>query len=323
MTKLTTLTAAAALVAAFGFTGTAMADTAAPDNVAADNINNASCGGGGDCSGSATDMLVTDGTFGTLGDEGSVTLNFTSNFCLTDGVSTADLDVAEIGGSAENYIVEAGTIGGGLAAATLAATGGGTDSLDIDALGITGFNQIRLKDGNSNIGLNTPFAGSDIDGALCLDSVDADVDDDIDNDGGGTGLEITFLTAYSDGSDIFVILNLNAAPVVGGKYRIHFDYTGDLASDGNAGCVTTSDDTSMRAVRPRNFKDTGPGSIAVDGSTLTYTVPYGDLGLVSTDPVEIWADVHSKGIQDRSPDTAEDGCLKPQGAGEVLQITLD
>ena len=100
----------------------------------------------------------------------------------------------------------------------------------------------------------------------------------------------------------------------------------DLASDGNAGCVTTSDDTSMRAVRPRNTKDTGPGSIAVDGSTLTYTVSYGDLGLVSTDPVEIWADVHRKGIKDQSPDTFKGGadrCSKPQGAGEVLQIVLD
>ncbi len=319
-----------ALVAGLGLAGTALADTAAPDNVAVDNINDTKCAEG-DCDGSATDMLVTDGTAGSLGDFGSVTLNFTANFCLTDGVAGPDLDVTEYG-AAEIYTVRAGTIGGGLGAWSLAAVGGGTDSLDIDDLGITGFNQIELTDdSNDDSGGGGVFLGADMDGALCLDSVDADVDDDSDTDGKRGGLEMTFLTAYSDGSNIVVILDLAAAPVTGGKYRIYFDFEDDLASGGNAGCATTFDATSTRALTKRRgttyIKDSGPGRpFSGAGSTLTYTVPYTALGLVSTDPVEIWADVHRKGIKDQSPDTFKGGadrCSKPQGAGEVLQIVLD
>ena len=161
-------------------------------------------------------------------------------------------------------------------------------------------------------------------------------------DASPNSVDIDVLSATSDGADITVTMLLCAVPVTGAKYRVHFDY-----DDGNGlatnvtrtagSCAitapvtnakgTTSDDTAMRAIRPNGTKDTGPGTIGVAVNLLTYTVPYTDLsvgGVVQTgDTVLIWADTHKKGIKDRSPDTdGTDGCSKPTGSGEVLEITL-
>lgn len=143
-------------------------------------------------------------------------------------------------------------------------------------------------------------------------------------DASPNGVDINILTVTSDGTDITVTMQLCAAPVTGAKYRAHFDYTGDLASDGNALCVTTSDDTMMRRITGGGPHDTGPGSISLAGLALAYIVGYSELGLFGGDMVEIWGDTHDKGIVDRAPDTdGTDGCSKPQGIDEVLKITLD
>ncbi|KKL61731.1 hypothetical protein LCGC14_2192370 [marine sediment metagenome] len=144
------------------------------------------------------------------------------------------------------------------------------------------------------------------------------------------GVDIDTLDVVSNGGTdlITVTMTLCAVPVDGAKYRVHFDYADDLASGGNLLCETTSDDTSMLTRRNSLFKSTGPGTISVVGSTITYVVPYAALdaileeGLSSGDDLEIWADTHKRGIQDRAPDTL-DPCSKPQAAGEVLEITLN
>jgi hypothetical protein len=161
-------------------------------------------------------------------------------------------------------------------------------------------------------------------------AMDADGDD-----ASPSAADILSLTVTSTGGgtdEITVTMVLQAATTLNGaKYRVHFDYTGDLASEDPAGCATTSDDTSKTSRRRGSFKDTGPGIITGQGTTtLVFTVSYAELGLVSGDDVEIWADTQMsgnptfKGIRDRSPDTdGGDGCSKPEGASEVLQITLD
>ncbi|MHC4198353.1 MAG: hypothetical protein ACYSRP_10735 [Planctomycetota bacterium] len=167
---------------------------------------------------------------------------------------------------------------------------------------------------------------------------------DVDVDGAQGGIlpdvDIVSLTVVSNGATdaITVTLVLEGNKSEGSKYRIHFDYTDTTNQDGdgqdeapdtpdNTGCLTTSDDTSKHAVRPNNkSKDTGPGTIVNGGNTLTYTVTYAELGLVSGDDVLVWADAHNKGIQDRSPDTLVtngDSCSKPQELGETVAITLD
>ncbi len=76
----------------------------------------------------------------------------------------------------------------------------------------------------------------------------------------------------------------------------------------------------------KGSKDTGPGLIAVDGNTLTYTVTLAELGLdpsLGDTEVHIWADTEQKGVQDRAPNTdATDGCDEPQNTDEVLTLPL-
>lgn len=137
-----------------------------------------------------------------------------------------------------------------------------------------------------------------------------------------------------------VVMELCATKIVGAKYRVHFDYddTNGIASEVTReadSCAivspdvpsgTTSDDTTILHKRARGDRATGPGEVENGDSTITYTIPYGDLGLDDDDDVEIWADVHVKrtGISDRAPDTdGFDGCSKPTGANEVIQHTLD
>ena len=123
MRKLTTLTAAAAMVAAFGFAGSAMAQDPEADAVAVDGINNASCGG--DCTGAATDTLeAADGTIASLGTNGFVKLNFTDNFCII--AAGDDVTVTETG-AAEAYDVQVATNGG-----TLSGKVGGVGTANVD-----------------------------------------------------------------------------------------------------------------------------------------------------------------------------------------------
>ena len=157
------------------------------------------------------------------------------------------------------------------------------------------------------------------------------IDDTGDGITGPGGIDM--LSATSDGTNIEVVLTLNAAPANGFKYRVHFDYTAGLATsadrnddgveDGSDFCFTTSDDTMKLSVRRGNMKETGPGDISVNGAVVTYTVSYAELGLNPNDEVLIWADSHNKGIRDRAPDTDDlDDCAKPESVDEVLELTL-
>ena len=162
--------------------------------------------------------------------------------------------------------------------------------------------------------------------------------------------DILTLTATSDGDgkgagngEIIVTMVLQGVSTLNGvKYRVHFDYTDDLATDhtpGDNGCEvgvrgTTSDDTMKTTRRGGGFKDTGPGAITGQGSnTLVFTVLYSELskgtGVGDNTDVLIWADTHRKGIRDRAPDTGTgtgdpvDDCSKPEQLSEVLAITTD
>ena len=175
MRRLATLTAVAAL-AAFGFSGAAMAQIEFADGV------QSFAPGGGDLSGddgdNGTDALGTpDGavgdntTFTSLGFNGGggvLVLNFNDNFCLDDGTNAVDFTVAEIdgsgtqgGGTAELYDVSIGLQGGALT--LLAATGNGVTSFDNE--GIVVFNQIEIEATNTAGGTTD---GADIDAVTCL-----------------------------------------------------------------------------------------------------------------------------------------------------------
>jgi hypothetical protein len=91
--------------------------------------------------------------------------------------------------------------------------------------------------------------------------------------------------------------------------------------DANDVCATTSDRGMMRT----GTKNTGPGTITVDGFTLSYEVSLAALNPALTvgDTVYIWADTQARGIVDRAPNTdASDGCADPEEDTEVLTLSL-
>jgi len=257
-------------------------------------------------------------------------LNFTDNVCL-DGTG-GDVKIWEVF-HGETYDVEVGLTGGALTNVASGATGDAMVDVDTG----TFFNQIRLTALDSeNI-----TSGADIDAVQCLNSISANgAVIEIDGcDVGGGGDDVDSVLAYSDGTTIFVHLNLcdDIDPKV--KYRVHFDYTDrtnqdlddtDEAPDtpDNTGCKTTSDDTMMRRVHKGNPKDTGPGMITSERDMLWYEVDYNELtkngaSLGTNDQVLIWVDTQFKGSNDRAPTTeGGDSCSKPQNLGEVLAITL-
>ena len=233
MKKLAILTAVTALAAVFGFASTAQADpfadavesfilpnagcltpTAACDVTSDDADNGADAlgapqltgnGGVGPDDNTATTTLGFD-TDSSLG--GVLVLQFTDNVCFTDDGAGNDLGVFGETFVAETYDVEVGLIGGStFTFVDSGSDGTSPDSFDVDPVLI--FNRVRLTatgDGN-----DAGFFGADVDSVECLDSMDAEVDIDPTDDGGGGGFEITFLAAGSDGSDIVVILNLGAS----------------------------------------------------------------------------------------------------------------
>lgn len=122
---------------------------------------------------------------------------------------------------------------------------------------------------------------------------------------------------------ITVTMFLCAAPTGGAKYRVHFDYKDDLASDRNPSCVNTSDAAAVHVAGPNGPRNTGPGTIRVDGTTIIYTVRYKDFDLLPGDEIEVWAETETKGITDRVPNTdGRDGCSRPQSQDEVVGIEL-
>lgn len=164
MRKLATFTFIAAFVAAMGMAGPSMADPYA-DAVANDGINNSSCGG--NCAGVAADTLeITNDTFASLGDGGSVTLNFTDNTCWTD--DGPDVKMVEIGGQ-EDFTLDIGLIGGALSGAPVGSNG--SPSLDMSSTGIVYFNQAKITDVAQAQGTTGVNAGYDPDSIECLNSM--------------------------------------------------------------------------------------------------------------------------------------------------------
>jgi len=96
---------------------------------------------------------------------------------------------------------------------------------------------------------------------------------------GNGAQDIASLTATFDAATetILVDLVLCAAPDAATKYRVHVDHTapffdddrnGDGVVDASDVCATTSDSGMMR----KGTKNTGPGTITIDGSTIHYAV---------------------------------------------------
>ena len=137
------------------------------------------------------------------------------------------------------------------------------------------------------------------------------------------GVDIDALSVASDEVNVTVMMLLCAAPISDAKYRIHLDYEGDIASDGNKSCGTTSDHIAIYAVGPNGPQYAGPGTFRISGRGIVYTVPYKDLGLLTGDEVEFWTDTDRTGIADRAPNTdGGEGCSEPQSLDEVVGIEL-
>jgi hypothetical protein len=188
----------------------------------------------------------------------------------------------------------------------------------------------RGFDGNPDLEVGTDDGRGDVFFTLEGEAEQTGVTENDGCDVGGGGNDIDTVEADSDGTSIFVHLNLCAAIDDKVIYRIHFDYTDQFDGFGNnnpdtptnAGCVTTSDDTMML----RGNRETGPGEITTDTNMIWYEVDYDELAkngviLGSGDQVLIWADSQYKSINDRAPNTQEP-CSKPQVIGEVMDLTL-
>lgn len=189
MRKLATFTAAAALVAVFGFTGTASADPWADDAIAF------TPGTGGGANPTAAEDAP-DGTTVTLGDNGNIVLNFTDNVCLDDGTATEDFTVTElVDNLPESYSVAIGFQGEALT--PLAA--GGLGITDFDTEGVAAFNQISITDDGEQLFAN----GSDIDAVTCANSFDLGTDQIEKTNTGSTDIIIQAKFATSNGQQFF------------------------------------------------------------------------------------------------------------------------
>ena len=76
----------------------------------------------------------------------------------------------------------------------------------------------------------------------------------------------------------------------------------------------------------KGMDDGGPGTIEVDGDTLTYRVAVDELdpGLVIGDNLLIWAGTKRRKVTDNAPTTEwGDRCTKPEVAIEVISLELN
>jgi hypothetical protein len=141
-------------------------------------------------------------------------------------------------------------------------------------------------------------------------------------DASPNSVDIDVLEVESDGTDVFVWLDMCSSVNSNAKYRVHIDI--DAESDVDNSCETTSDFTLILHRRGGSNKFTGPAesnSLQVD--EIHWEVSYAALGVSSGEVIHVWADTHKKGIKDRAPDTDDgDGCGKPEGEHEVLTHTL-
>lgn len=151
----------------------------------------------------------------------------------------------------------------------------------------------------------------------------------------GGAAEIKSMVQFyrSDTRQLIVRLTLCAPPDRQLKYRVRFDtqpnrveypprsgqYVTARVNDGNPLCLNT-DDAGMMLHRGSSY---GPGSIAVVGNEITFTVGVDELpAAVQPDGViRVRADVQGKGILDQAPNVdASDGCTAPQALDEVRNV---
>ena len=160
MRILPTLTAAAALLAAFGFAGTAMADPNA-DVVESFTTVTGSVGDGTE----ATDGVNGNATsLGFDGGAGALVLRFTDNTCLTVSAQD-DVTVTEISSTPDSYSIAVGLIGQNL---VTDGTGTGTTSFDVSTAAPFAFTRIGLTATSDNDGDNS---GAEIDDVTCLNNL--------------------------------------------------------------------------------------------------------------------------------------------------------
>ncbi|MEP4147672.1 MAG: hypothetical protein ABJL54_10645 [Halioglobus sp.] len=159
------------------------------DSVAVDGIANETCNesegtavldaGEANCTGEASDTLGGQDAswsppnnafgFASLGDEGRVVLDFDDNYCLVG--EGADVVVGEFG-SPDTYSVRVATRHvSPMTAGSVSDDGNGhSQELDLSPLGVSGFNQIEVKDSGDL--LTTINHGADLDFVQCSRSAD-------------------------------------------------------------------------------------------------------------------------------------------------------
>lgn len=154
-------------------------------------------------------------------------------------------------------------------------------------------------------------------------------------DGGGGAADIQSMVQFyrSDTRQLVVRMTLCAPPDRQLKYRVRFDtrpntveypprsgqYVTARSVDGNPLCLDT-DDAGMMLYRGSSY---GPGSIAVVGNEITFTVGIDQLpSVVQPDgAIRLRADVQGKGVLDQSPNVdASDGCTAPQSLAEQYVV---
>ena len=138
MRKLATLTAAAALVAAFGFASAAKADPFA------DTLESFTPGTGSPSAASAgaEALGADDGIDVDLGADGILILRFTDNVCFDDGTTNTDFKVFELAAPSDGYVVDVGLIGESLT--SLSSSGSGDTEFDLNVDSVVAFNRIQL-----------------------------------------------------------------------------------------------------------------------------------------------------------------------------------
>jgi hypothetical protein len=218
------MTAAAALVAVMGFSGTAKADPYA-DFLAGSFINEATCAGG--CYGDATLTLeAPGGGFASLGHGGWVLLNFTDNICFVgtgDDIIVYERGPANPTPDPDDYDVQVGLINGSLSTAVSRSTFlSGPNPENLDSTGVTVFNQLKITDtGNAGGGI---YAGTDVDAVECLDSFDfgtAHIVKSITE--GGTNINITSKTGFNDPQEYQFTITITNSNGVNLSYIIFKD----------------------------------------------------------------------------------------------------
>ncbi|MCH7501583.1 MAG: hypothetical protein IH886_16555 [Nitrospinae bacterium] len=242
MRTLPTLTAAAALLAAFGFAGTAMADPNA-DAVESFTTVTGSVGDGTEATDGVNGNATSLGFDGANG--GALILRFTDNTCLTVAASN-DVTVTEISSISDDYTIAVGLIGQNL---ITDGNGTGTTSFDVSTEAPFAFTRISLLATNDADGDNS---GAEIDDVTCLNNLAFGTDhinkaitaggsSIVINSKNGADAEQSFsfeiVITNPDGADLS---NFNFHDTVPGEFDILAVTPDNTASTTNPGCTNVA-----------------------------------------------------------------------------------